>query len=283
MSQFGERDHRYRVEWLSTDPDYRTVMIAIHDITDLWEESNFQRALSEGKNRFIATISHELRTPLVSVLGFADELQHAAQALDRDSIVTFASLIQRRGREVAHLVDDLLISDPSAIDQLSLRLVVLDLDEVVASVVRDSEVTARTARSGAVVFADDMRTRQIIRNLLTNAARYGGPDIWLDIRTDGNDEVVVAVSDDGPPIVFEGDLFEAYTTGHRDRPGESTGLGLYVSRSLARAMGGELSHIRVNDRTVFELTLPAALDPVAVERSSLTRATDGQRRARQIT
>ena len=101
--------------------------------------------------------------------------------------------------------------------------------------------------------------RQIVRNLLTNAVRYGGPDIAVEIgAVDARPFVVV--SDDGPGVARgeEHAIFEAYqrASGGRHAP-ESVGLGLAVSRQLARSMGGELHYRRTDDRTEFVLELPA--------------------------
>ncbi len=107
-------------------------------------------------------------------------------------------------------------------------------------------------------WADPVRLRQILRNLLINAARYGGDRIEVNVRQTG-DVASMAIIDDGPGIP-EGDrerIFDAYQTSHLTpgRPG-SLGLGLTVSRQLARLMGGNLTY-HYDNRSVFELTIPA--------------------------
>jgi signal transduction histidine kinase len=106
-------------------------------------------------------------------------------------------------------------------------------------------------------WVDPLRLRQILRNLLSNARRYGGDTVTIRVRTD-LDRVVVEVVDDGPgvPPGEEEAIFQPYIRNRSDQalPG-SIGLGLSVSRRLARLMGGDLVYRR-DHGSVFELSLP---------------------------
>jgi signal transduction histidine kinase len=108
-------------------------------------------------------------------------------------------------------------------------------------------------------WADTLRTRQIMRNLLTNASRYGGDHIKLSVSSLGELAVLV-VSDDGPGInvVDSEKIFDPYYRAQsaEGRP-DSVGLGLAVARQLARMMGGDLVYRRRSGWTRFELSLPA--------------------------
>lgn len=110
------------------------------------------------------------------------------------------------------------------------------------------------------VLADPQRTRQIIRNLLTNARRYGGERIEVTMRA-VDEMACLEVADDGPPISADEQarMFEAYD---RLRPEEtipgSNGLGLTVSRELAHLMGGRLELRREDEMNVFCLLVPLA-------------------------
>lgn len=110
------------------------------------------------------------------------------------------------------------------------------------------------------MWADPLRFRQIVRNLLSNATRYGGDKIWIEIE-DRAETITVSVVDngDGVPVALEKRIFEAYERGNHGavaQPG-SVGLGLAVSRRLADLMGGTLEYRRVDGTTRFELSLPA--------------------------
>lgn len=138
-------------------------------------------------------------------------------------------------------------------------------------------------------FADPIRVRQIIRNLVSNALSYGGENVAIDL-TKHEDTVIVTVQDDGPgvPDMIVPRLFEPFldrSDSSATMP-QSVGLGLAVSRELARRMGGRLSYRREDGRTTFTLELPARNDPeprsVAVPRHALARRqTDSPARDRR--
>jgi signal transduction histidine kinase len=121
----------------------------------------------------------------------------------------------------------------------------------------DVNVTSGPGRIRAV--GDPARVRQIVRNLLTNAERYGGSVVTIDI-TKVDDRVVVAVADDGPGLPRQewDKIFEPYHRGHHTpgRPG-SVGIGLAISRQLAELMGGTLTYTYEQGRSVFVLSLRA--------------------------
>jgi signal transduction histidine kinase len=111
---------------------------------------------------------------------------------------------------------------------------------------------------GALV--DPIRFRQIIRNLVSNAYLFGGPSISISSARK-SDLVVIEVCDNGPgPGDEVADIFGFYvhhSTDHSTRPGP-IGIGLAVSRYLARLMDGDLIYRREGETTVFSLEVPAA-------------------------
>lgn len=119
------------------------------------------------------------------------------------------------------------------------------------------------AGSAEMVHADPLRVRQIVRNLLTNAARYGGGRVRVVLETGpGHGALTVLDDGDGVPSDQAEMIFESYGRAHNaaGQPG-SVGLGLSVSRNLARNMGGDLSYSRRDGWTGFELTLPLQHSP----------------------
>jgi signal transduction histidine kinase len=105
--------------------------------------------------------------------------------------------------------------------------------------------------------ADPVRVRQIVRNLLTNASRYGGPCVRVETRTaDGLATLTVIDNGDGVADEMAGSLFEPYGHLGASQAENSVGLGLHVSRALARLMGGDLGYERVAGETHFRLELP---------------------------
>jgi signal transduction histidine kinase len=110
--------------------------------------------------------------------------------------------------------------------------------------------------ASTIATADPGRVRQIIRNLLTNAERYGGSDVRIEVR-ERADAIVVSVSDDGQGVAADrvATLFSARSMSAATVSG-SAGLGLSICRRLAELMGGILDYERLNGRTHFSLALP---------------------------
>lgn len=217
--------------------------------------------LVESKGEFIARVSHELRTPLTVVMGLAEELVNLDGAVDREEERGFLRLIAEQSLELSLLVEDLLVAARVDTGNLHIEPEIVHLAKevgVVWSGSRLEEVAVDIdVDLGLAVWADPLRVRQIIRNLLTNAVRHGGTHIRVE-ATGGPDEVTLVVLDDGPGITDEDAerAFEPYVRVAEDRGmPDAMGLGLSVSRSLARLMGGDITYRREAGWTRFEVHL----------------------------
>ncbi len=217
----------------------------------------------DSKDQLVASVSHEIRTPLAAVVGFAAELKRRLADHVEPELGEFAELAHGQAIEVANIVEDLLVAARSEIKQVTIYPGVVDLRSQAEAVVREfvaldpERATPRISGSGTV-FADPIRVRQILRNLLTNAFRYGGSQIEIRIASNPS-HGIVEVIDDGPGIPEEivGRLFGAYERGGGPRSQSgSIGLGLFVSRTLAELMSGRLSYHSEPGESVFRLELP---------------------------
>lgn len=212
-----------------------------------------------SKDEFLGAVSHELRTPLTSVLGFAAMLRDSGLDLAEAERADFLALIAGQGEDMADIVNDLLVAASADSAELVVDSSPIDIQKVLEHI---PEVSTHAELFGepAQAFADPVRVRQIVRNLLTNAGRYGGSDVEVGI-TGRSDSVVVQVRDNGeglPEDEWE-TIFDPYQRSHhREGQPASVGLGLTVSRMLARRMDGELTYRYEGDRSVFELVLPTA-------------------------
>jgi signal transduction histidine kinase len=124
-----------------------------------------------------------------------------------------------------------------------------------AAIVRSSPITVT---GNAAVLVDPARLRQIVRNLFDNAVRHGLPPIEVTMEEDG-DQVRMRVQDSGPGVAAADvpRLFDRYRSGpNPEGLPSSTGIGLWLSRELARLMGGDLRLVSSDKGAVFELTLP---------------------------
>jgi signal transduction histidine kinase len=214
-----------------------------------------------GKDKFVASISHELRTPLTSVVGLAHTLVDPDLPLADAERAELMQMIVRESEEVAAIVEDLLVAARAETGHLTLSPRVVPLVPEFRAVADAVGVDCVAGRLDPVsVIGDPVRIRQIVRNLVTNADRYGGPNVTVTVEAVGA-QGVLAVSDDGPGIPPDrlDTVFTAYGRAH-DRPGltDAVGLGLTVSRQLARLMGGDVQYRRRDGWTTFSLALPLA-------------------------
>ena len=215
----------------------------------------------EDKNRFVASVSHELRTPLTSVVGLAHALAEADQSYTAAEEHEFLDLIVRESEEVASIVEDLLVVARSESGELSLVAESVCLSNELSAVATLVGVKARTTDlDPVVVTGDPVRIRQIIRNLLTNADRYGGNEVTAAVRS-ADGWAILSVGDNGAGVPDDklDVIFSAFGRAHgRTERTDSVGLGLTVSRQLARMMGGDVTYHRKPNWTSFEFRIPTA-------------------------
>ena len=242
------------------DIDVTDVRTAQRDLETILETKD---QLVHSKDQLIAAVSHEIRTPLSAIVGFA-ELLRDSQTLSPGERHEMIEHLVQQGADLADIVDDLLVSAKTNLGQLELAKVTVDLAAEAARVVKSLPGTGRVTVSLPVRsikgIADPARTRQIIRNLITNAIRYGGSEIAVE-ASDANGTAALRVRDNGAgvPVDKVESIFKAYQ--RSDEPSGSVpalGLGLHISRTLARRMDGELAYRYEDGESVFELTLPRA-------------------------
>ena len=262
-----------RTEW--TRDAVRMLEVAAPMLGTFWERDVARRRLEDlvrSKDKFIASVSHELRTPLAAVLGFAEELRDNVSGFQVREITEMLELIADQSQEMADMVEDLLVSARAEIGTITIRPQDVYLrsqaEAELAALGATTEHNVQIEGGRGKVWADPTRTRQILRNLITNAIRYGGPTVTIEAfegeTIDGETVTRLAVRDDGEGLdesQWES-IFEPYVRAH-DTPTQpaSIGLGLTVSRQLARLMGGDLVYRADPTGSVFELSLPTGPEP----------------------
>ena len=247
---------------LSDRREAETVLVGLADITSMKARQEAMAELVRAKDEFIAKVSHELRTPLTAVLGLASALATTESMSDaeRDELM---GMVAAQAAEMSYIVDDLLVAARAEMDTVTIALEVVDPRSEAARVLENLGLgPVEMPEEMPAMVADPGRLRQILRNLFTNADRYGGPRrrvlagaddhmAWIEVRDDG-----VGVAPD------EADrIFEPYATAHTGVRG-SVGLGLSVARQLAELMGGSLTYAHDGAETVFRLELPLAREAV---------------------
>ena len=228
---------------------------------------------SEAKSQFLANMSHELRTPLNAIIGYSEMLVEEAQDAGHEGLVPDLNRIRTAGKHLLSTINDVL--DLSKIEAGKVDLLVDDFD--IASLVDDVASTAQTLveRNGnrlsiacppdaGAMFGDEAKVRQILVNLLSNAAKFTtNGDVALKVVLDARDGdwVLFSVSDTGIGMTEEQQsrLFQAFMQADATttRRFGGTGLGLAITRSYVRMMGGDVGvKSAPGQGTIFTVRLP---------------------------
>jgi signal transduction histidine kinase len=255
---------RWHAAGSDAEPDYSNVFVALQDVTELTIARQRLEATLESQNRFIASISHELRTPLTAVLGFSHELQNESLVHGDGDLEEFRELIEHHAIEMSHIIEDLLVWSRSDIGEVTINFEPFDIGRIVERTLRSLPGSTAYLVDGyprVDAMADPVRVRQILRNLVTNAYRYGGDDIFVEV-IDTGETVRVEVHDSGPEIPADKarSIFLPYQrlNGDEKTMPSSIGLGLAISRVLAELQDGSLTLERTDRTNAFVLTLRKA-------------------------
>ena len=249
-----------------------------------------EKALA-AKTEFLATTSHEIRTPLNGILGMTQVIL-AGRSID-PTLRSRIELVHGAGETMKALVDDILDVAKMETGELRIQAGEMDLKRLLEDAVQVWTGQAETKRVGiqfdldhcpGKIIADEVRLRQIIFNLMSNAIKFTDRGqvhlaAFAEDDADGarGERLVIRVSDSGIGIPQDRieDIFESFrqVDGGVTRRHGGTGLGLAICRSLARAMGGDVMvDSTLGAGSVFTLTLPLARGAVAVARAERVAA-----------
>jgi two-component system phosphate regulon sensor histidine kinase PhoR len=247
----------------------------VYAFRDVTEEHRLERLKSD----FVATISHELRTPLAVLYGGALTLARGDVELPSGERLRLLEMMAREGQRLGRLVDQILISkaletgadrpDDDLIDPLEVvEHVVADM---AAARLRPCELVAAEGARGRRIRGDRDHLRQIVANLIDNAANYSPAGSPILVRLDlVGERLRLGVADEGPGVAADERerIFEKFYRGgaHLTNGTRGTGLGLYIVRELAHRMDGR---VWVEPGTArgsrFVVELPSELVPAPRE------------------
>jgi signal transduction histidine kinase len=246
--------------------DTPNTLLVFQDATFLRQSEEAVADLVRDRSRFLASVSHELRTPLSAVLGYANLLAEPDPNLDEPMRVAMVQDMTDQAWDLAGIVEDLLAVARTEIGELRVVTVPVNLAANVAQVIESMgsrgahiEVIARQA---VTAVGDPARFRQVVRNLLSNAATHGAEPITVEI-TANDTHGILEVKDRGlgvPDALTEA-IFNQYVFAHDGGASGRVGVGLWISRELTNLMSGQLSYRREGGATIFRATIPLLYDP----------------------
>ena len=269
VAETGRYDVNGRELWLSVS-GVESPVGTVYAFRDRTEEYR----LEEARADFVATVSHELRTPLASIHGAARTLRSREDDLGSATRRDLLEIVVAQSERLAHLVDQVLVANQLSSSSVHIERRSFDA----ATVARDAVGGVRPALPREIelelhlppelphVSGDPERVRQILVNLIDNAAKYSPGGGRVDVLLNSDDGAVqFSVRDEGLgiPVAEQGRIFEKFyrlDAGMRRGVG-GTGLGLFIARELVELMGGRLS-VRsqpgIGSTFVFELPVSEA-------------------------
>jgi signal transduction histidine kinase len=231
-----------------------------------------QRA-SRRKSDFVSHMSHELRTPLNAICGYAELLAEESAGSLNGSQRRFLSHVRAGSAHLLAMVDELLDLARIEAGRVELQFEAVDLGEVVPDLLDDLQAIAgaknirldNLVKRGTVVRADRTRLRQVLLNLLGNAAKFTSDDGRIWVAASGSaGQVTISVADTGIgiPVEAQDRIFEDFYQAGNGGTGRGTGLGLSIARQLVDRHGGKIwVESQLGKGSCFRFTLPAATFP----------------------
>ena len=271
------------------------------NIRDITERQHFTRDLAKArqdaeaanlaKSDFLANMSHEIRTPMGAILGFAEMLLHRSP--EECAQIGCIQIIQRNARHLLELINEILDLSKVEAGQMKVEHVSCDLPELLSEII--SLMRPRAAEKGLgfevtfhgpiprLIQTDPLRLRQILVNLLGNAVKFteaGKIDMQIMDEGAGGPRIVlrVEVIDSGIGMTLEqlGRLFMPFTQSDASitRKFGGTGLGLTISRQLAKLLSGDVTATsRAGVGSIFTLKVDGGPSADAEPLQDLTEAT----------
>jgi signal transduction histidine kinase len=271
---FSER----QIQLLSTFADQAVIAIENVRLFDEIQDKSRQLAeASERKSQFLASMSHELRTPLNAIIGLTEMMVTNAARFGTEKAQEPLRRVNAAGTHLLSLINEVLDLSKIEAGKLELNPEPVNLARLVDEVIgtagqlaekNQNRLTVEAQENLGALIADSMRLKQILLNLLSNACKFTkAGEVALRVRkvADGRDWVELAVADSGIGMTAEqqAKLFQEFTQADSltARRYGGTGLGLALSRKLARMMGGDVTVTSEPGKgSVFTVRLPVGAD-----------------------
>ena len=227
-----------------------------------------EKELVEMKSKFVSVASHEFRTPLSTISLAAESVRNHFHQLGADDVKRKLLKIEDQAAHMTNLLEDVLTMGKSDAGKIKVKLVSLDLQEFVTTLIDEVRSVAKVPRTIDLKFTstlttvsiDDKLFRNVFVNLLTNAIKFSPEDSVVSVRiSDTSEGIEIQVEDQGIGIDQEelNTVFEAFHRGSNASNIQGTGLGLSITKKAVDLMRGTI-HVDsvLNKGTTFTVKLP---------------------------
>lgn len=274
-----ETDARESISWSSNDElgevieSYNGLINQVNEKTDELVAARVDaEKATQSKGQFLANMSHELRTPLNAVIGITEMLREEAEEDKRDTEAY--DRVAGSGRHLLHLIDDILLFAKYEAREMDIKMAELSIEDMINDVETIVEPLAKRANNTLQLVnksqydsmvSDELRLKQIVLNLLSNAAKFttnGHIQLTIsDTHVNEIPRIVFSFKDNGIGISKDdqGNIFNEFAQVDESttRLYGGTGLGLAISQQLCQLLGGKISVTSELDKgSEFSFSLP---------------------------